>query len=352
MNFLPMRYFIAVAQCKGISRAAKELYITQQTLSAHMSALEKELGCTLFMRKPRFELTYAGKRFLEYALSFCSEYDSMNREFSDIGGKENGIVRVGVAHTRSSTILPSIIEGFQKQYPYIQIASIEQTNSRILEALCAGERDVAIARFDNAAPELSVRTLYSEDVLIVVSKQLLDIESDDEVGTLSDKGTGHSSDKGTGHSSSNSELPIAEEEPSTSEGDDSPTTKGHIGISQPILDKLANIAFFMSSDEDITGRIGSAFLRKNNLNPPIKAYSDNAATLLALCVKGLGACFCPNKLLFATLSPQQLASVHVIPINERYDIQIAHRYDAYLPRAAMLFEEFCLNYFAKPTSSK
>lgn len=342
MNFLPMRYFIAVAQCKGISRAAKELYITQQTLSAHMTALEKELGCTLFARKPRFELTYAGKRFLEYALNFCGEYDSMNREFADIGDNETGIVHLGVAHTRSSTILPGIIEGFQKQHPYIQIVSVEQTNSRIVEALRTGERDIAIARFDGIEPELSVQTLYSEDVLLVVSKELLDDKSNNERSTQKEEPL---------HAKT-SKLTAAERKPSTSEGADSPTAERHIGISQPVLDKLANIAFFMSSDEDITGRIGSAFLRKHNLNPPIKAYSDNAATLLALCVKGLGACFCPNKLLFATLSPQQLASVHAIPINEHYDIQIAHRQDAYFPCAAMLFEKFCLSYFARPTSSR
>lgn len=303
MNFLPMQYFIAVDQHKGISTAAKELHITQQTLSAHMAALEKELGCTLFTRRPHFELTYAGRRFLEYARNFCEEYDSMHREFADIGSNESGIVHVGIAHTRSSTILPDVIAAFQNRYPLIQIASNEQTNSRILDALRAGERDVAIARFDTGAPEFSVRTLYSEDVLLVASKELFEID-------------------------------------------------GEPKLNADVFAKLSEIPFFMSSDEDITGRIGSAFLRKYGLNPPVKAYSDNAATLLGLCTKGLGACFCPDKLLFAALSPQQLGAVQVLPINERYNIQIAHRLDAYLPRPAALFEEFCLNYFAKPTSFK
>ena len=303
VNFLPMQYFIAVDQHKGISNAAKELHITQQTLSAHMAALEKELGCTLFTRRPHFELTYAGRRFLEYARSFCGEYDSMRREFADIGSNESGIVHVGIAHTRSSTILPDIIAEFQQRYPLIQIASNEQTNSRILDALRAGERDIAIARFDTSAPEFSARTLYSEDVLLVVSKKLIEID-------------------------------------------------GEPKLDESASARLSDIPFFMSSNEDITGRIGSAFLRKSGLNPPIKAYSDNAATLLSLCVRGLGACFCPNKLLYATLSHEQLASVHVLSIGEQYDIQIAHRAGAYLSRPAALFEEFCLNYFAKPTSAK
>lgn len=268
----------------------------------HRAALEKELGCTLFVRKPRFELTYAGKRFLDYACDFCDAYDSMHREFRDIGSSMSGVVHLGIAHTRSSTILPDVIAGFQKSYPFIQVVSIEQTNSRILDALEAGDRDVAIARVDVDTPELVTHTLYSEDVLVVVSRKLLEADGESEPPNLDDPA---------------------------------------------VLAKLGGIPFFMSSEEDITGRIGTAFLRQHALNPLVKAYSDNAATLLALCVQGLGACFCPNKLLYATLSPQQLASVHVLPTGERYHIQIAHLGKTYFPRPAALFEEFCIEHFAR-----
>ena len=56
MNLLPMSYFIEVVNQQGISKAAEKLQITQQTLSSHIAALEKELGCSLFIRKPKFRL--------------------------------------------------------------------------------------------------------------------------------------------------------------------------------------------------------------------------------------------------------------------------------------------------------
>ena len=74
MNLLPMRYYLSVVKEGGISRAAERLHITQQTLSAHIAALEKELGCPLFERRPRFRLTYAGRVFQDYARRF-SELD-------------------------------------------------------------------------------------------------------------------------------------------------------------------------------------------------------------------------------------------------------------------------------------
>ena len=331
MNFLPMSYFICVVKCGGISPAAKELHITQQTLSAHMASLEKELGCTLFVRKPKFALTYAGERFLKYAREFCDSYQFMHDEFSDIKDSESGIVRVGVAHTRSRTIMPGIISAFQARYPFIQIVSVEQTNSRIIASLLAEERDVAIARCDASMPEVAAHTLYKENVLLVVSKKLLD---------------GDTTSLSTGKKTASTDESFQFEDPSNSGNPEQKT------LEPAILTELAKTPFFMSSEEDITGRIGAAFLRQHNLNPPIKAYSDNAATLLALCTEGLGACFCPDKLLYAALSDSQRKTVEIFPIHESYPIQIAHLKKAYRSRAARIFESFCIDYFASPTSRK
>ena len=101
MNLLPMQYYLEVVKEKSISHAAARLHITQQTLSAHIAALEKELGCTLFRRKPDFALTYAGRVFCEYARRFDSLYRSMRQEFDDISGNEAGELSVGVAPSRS-----------------------------------------------------------------------------------------------------------------------------------------------------------------------------------------------------------------------------------------------------------
>ena len=68
MNFSSMDYFITVARERSFSRAAERLHITQQTLSAHIAGLEKELGTKLLVRSIPLELTYAGEVFLGYAV--------------------------------------------------------------------------------------------------------------------------------------------------------------------------------------------------------------------------------------------------------------------------------------------
>ena len=67
MNFDSLEYFTVLARERNFTRAAEALHITQQSLSSHIAALEKELNCPLVVRHVPLELTYAGQTFLRYA---------------------------------------------------------------------------------------------------------------------------------------------------------------------------------------------------------------------------------------------------------------------------------------------
>ena len=53
INFLNMKYFLVVAEARSFSAAAKQLYISQQTLSAHIAQIEEEIGTQLFEMRAR-----------------------------------------------------------------------------------------------------------------------------------------------------------------------------------------------------------------------------------------------------------------------------------------------------------
>lgn len=73
MNLQSVHYFIMVARERNFTRAAGKLHITQQTLSANMAALERELWTVLIVRHSPLELTSSGKAFYRYALRFAEE---------------------------------------------------------------------------------------------------------------------------------------------------------------------------------------------------------------------------------------------------------------------------------------
>ena len=147
MNFHSLDYFLVLAREKNFTRAAEALHITQQSLSSHIAGLEKELGCTLLVRRTPLELTYAGRTFLRYAESIGQTHQAMEREFCDISENQKGELRVGIAYTRGRAIMPRLIPAFQRQYPNVEITLLEGSNDAIQKALLSGGIDLAIAGF-------------------------------------------------------------------------------------------------------------------------------------------------------------------------------------------------------------
>ena len=71
MDLEKIKYYIKVCECKNLTKAADELFISQPTLSRHIRALESELGVTLLTQKSSgVEITEAGKIFLKDAVKF------------------------------------------------------------------------------------------------------------------------------------------------------------------------------------------------------------------------------------------------------------------------------------------
>jgi len=271
VNFHSLDYFLVLAREKNFTRAAEALHITQQSLSSHIAGLEKELGCTLLVRRTPLELTYAGRKFLHYAESIGQTRQTMEREFCDISENQKGELRVGIGFTRGRAIMPRLIPAFQRQYPNVEIMLRECSNDAIQKALLSGGIDLAIAAYPKVPPSIELADYYTEHtVLCLVDSLLVQCQID---------------------------LDVRRNE-----------------IAAGDLHSLRDCPFVLGSAADIGGRIGRELLRASGISPISKATSENVETLLALCVQGVGACFCPENLLQTALSPEQLAQLHILPL--------------------------------------
>lgn len=290
MNFSSLAYFETLAHERSFTHAAQRLHITQQSLSSNIAKMEQELGCQLVVRHVPLELTYAGEVLLRYAASFREGYAAMQQEFCDISQNQSGILRIGVTYTRGRTILPEIIEQFQKSYPAIRINLVEDTNDVIRRQLVDGETDLAIASFPEAIPGIAVHEFYREEVVMLVSRSLFEKLYGDE----------------------------ADQRAQSFEAGD--------------YSSIIGCPLVLNSVDDIGGHIERALLQRASITRPnIVATSSNAETLLALCVRGVGACFCPEILARAALTQEQLSSLMILHLGEtaRYPISFAHQEKSY-----------------------
>jgi DNA-binding transcriptional LysR family regulator len=81
MEFKQLEMFVAVAEERGVSRAAERVFRTQQAVSMALAKLEQEIGDRLFHREPprRFELTSAGQLLWNYAKRLLELRDEAQR---------------------------------------------------------------------------------------------------------------------------------------------------------------------------------------------------------------------------------------------------------------------------------
>ena len=289
MNLSSINYFIVLAKELSFTKAAERLHITQQSLSAHIAGLEREFGVRLLLRSVPLELTYAGRIYLQYAMEFQRRLDAMRHELNDVANNQRGLLKIGIAATRGRRILPALIEEFQRVYPQIDIRLLEESTDSLQQSLMDGEIDLAIANFPEELPGVELDDFYQEEVALLISRSLLQKLYGENAGQVLRT------------------------------------------VAQGDLSPLETCPFLLNVQQDIAGRIGRSLLKRSGiiLNP--KLESATTGTILDICAKGVGACFCPDTLIKTALDEEQLAGIEMIRFGEdaRYWIRFGYRRESY-----------------------
>lgn len=142
MDLLQLKYFQAVARHQHITRAAKELNISQPSLSIMIGRLENEVGMQLFERIGRnIELNEAGKTFLSHVGQVFMELESAKRKLQELSGIKNN--RISLA-TTSSRFLSGLLGEFLSIHPEIKFRQFVSSLEEIRNYLVTEEIDYCI----------------------------------------------------------------------------------------------------------------------------------------------------------------------------------------------------------------
>ena len=170
MNFRNLQYFLAAAEEKNITRAARKLYISQQSLSGHIAKLEEELGVPLFERGQELKLSYAGERLVLIARQICALEQEILRETGEISDHRRGRLRLGISYTCGRSILPMILPAFCAAHPLVEISLMEGNYRQLNEWLSKGEIDVLIGYMPIDLPGAQVELLLQERLFLACPK--------------------------------------------------------------------------------------------------------------------------------------------------------------------------------------
>lgn len=151
------RAFLVTVEKGSLSAAAKALKMSQPTLGRQVSALEKELGVSLFERVGRgFEITRSGMELYEHVKAMGEAANKLSLAASGRSQSIEGNVLISASNTISAYILPPVIHRLRQKEPGIQI-EIVSTNA--LSDLRKREADIALRNVEPTHPELFFKKL-------------------------------------------------------------------------------------------------------------------------------------------------------------------------------------------------
>ena len=171
MELRQLAHFVAVSEHHSFTAAAREVHIVQSALSASIRQLERELGTTLFDRTTRHvQLSPAGHALLPVAQRMLADARTARDEVAAVAGLLSGRVAVGTIQALAWVDLPAALARFRRAHPGVEITLSEAPVDEMIEALRAGELDMAyIARDQSRLPATIKVAASREEELVVVT---------------------------------------------------------------------------------------------------------------------------------------------------------------------------------------
>lgn len=133
MNLKQLEAFVQVSESGSFSKAAKELFLTQPTISAHISSLEKELNVRLFIRNTKeVSLSDDGKDLYRYAKQITDLEKAIEERFYMDSDDGKHVITIAASTIPAQDLLPKVLMCYRERYPKEQIKIMETDSSEVV----------------------------------------------------------------------------------------------------------------------------------------------------------------------------------------------------------------------------
>lgn len=161
------RTFLTVIDAGNFINAAERLHVTQSTVSARIHSLERQLGCTLFVRnKAGTALTPAGHQFQKHAAVLVRTVEQARQDVGVARGYR-GSLTVGGRFGLWERLLLRWLPMIRKEMPEVSIRAEVGLESDLMQGLIEGRLDIGVMYTPQIRPGLVVKPLFEERLVLV-----------------------------------------------------------------------------------------------------------------------------------------------------------------------------------------
>lgn len=168
LDVLALRYFLHVAQFESISKAARQLRVTQPAVSRQIRAMEEFLGVRLLRRQGRsMRLTEAGRALQTQAASIV-EHVCMLPDLVLAASREPvGHVAIGVPYAFGDFLVPPVMKRFCSKYPKVRLRIVQGYSGDIADLLSTGRLDIGVLYGRPADPAIALSPLIRHELGLI-----------------------------------------------------------------------------------------------------------------------------------------------------------------------------------------
>lgn len=294
MNLNELNYILCIAKHQNLTKAARELYISQPTLSKFLQKTERELDTKLFHRIDNgYVPTPIGRQYLNYAKKMLDLQNDWEKELMDLKEMNTGELNIAFPLMRSSCLIPKVLPLFHEKHPGIRLNFLEETYAIQEKLLLDDTVDFAIFSESSPHPRLCYEEIGKEEILLVCSHY----------------------------------------HPLGKEGVLLPG-RPHPYIPLEVFEKESFILHF---PEQTTGKIARNLLSDHGISPEILFQTRNTQAAIESAALGVGVCFAPETYISHTAFAHPPQCFSVVKEGIYSPVILAYRKGMYLTSYARDF---------------
>jgi DNA-binding transcriptional LysR family regulator len=173
MDIRRLQAFAKVYDLRSFSKAGEEMLLSQPTISAHVMALEEELGTQLFDRLGRTILpTQAGNVLYSYCTAIFSQLDHARADILALSKRVAGELIIGGSTIPAQYIIPRLVARFVGNYPEVRIEVRGGDTSEIIAMVAEGTVHVGIVGAPASQAELVSRPILQDELVLIAPAAL------------------------------------------------------------------------------------------------------------------------------------------------------------------------------------
>jgi DNA-binding transcriptional LysR family regulator len=172
LDFVKLETFIYAAESLSFSEAAKQLNLSQPTVSYHVKALEKELGASLFIRTGGgLQLTEAGRLLLPRARKLFHQSNEIEELLSSLEDGVIGELRIACSTTAGKYILPQLAARFCQRFPGIRVSILRCNPEGATAMLQENDANLGVVSFEVQDQNFEYQEFFEDVLTLIVPRE-------------------------------------------------------------------------------------------------------------------------------------------------------------------------------------